>query len=144
MKCPMESLHFGQLCLGNLFLWLSPLFVCALQIVSVTCVALQSLKKRPHSYFLNNSVKNEPISTILVYKIVTKFDVKNYKVVSRHNVECTHRAQLLPRLSRWPIAHPSTNNGVDTNVWTGKTRMGELHRMTAFKLSWLMGGIPPL
>jgi len=65
---------------------------------------------------------------------------ENYKVVLRHNVDCTHRAQPLPRLSRWRIAHPSTNNGVDTNVWTGKTRMGdELHRMTAFKLSWLMG-----
>jgi len=62
----------------------------------------------------------------------------------RHNVECTHRAQPLSRLSRWPIAHPSTNNGVDTNVWTDKTRMGELRRMTAFKLSWLMGGIAPL
>jgi len=38
---------------------------------------------------------------------------------------------------------PFHNHGVDTNVWTDKTRMGELRRMTAFKLSWLMGGIAP-
>jgi len=33
-------------------------------------------QKRPHFYLLINLVKNEPISIILVYKIVTKFDVR--------------------------------------------------------------------
>jgi len=29
--------------------------------------------------------------------------INDDKVVLRHNVECTHRAQPQPRLSRWPI-----------------------------------------
>ena len=54
----------------------------------------------------------------------------------------SHSTTSAKAISVANIAHPSTNNGVDTNVWTGKTRMGgELRHMTAFKLFWLMGGI---
>ena len=56
----------------------------------------------------------------------------------------SHSTTSAKAISVANIAHPSTNNGVDTNVWTDKTRMGELRRMTAFKLSWLTGGIAPL